>query len=108
MHSTPMAWRNPALATLRTQERQDLIQATLEALEKVRGSVLAKRVRKPEDIGVRVGRVVNRYKVAKHIELTIEQDRFEFRAGGQRGTIGRLGRPVRPAHRAPGEPDGRP
>lgn len=74
-----VACRNPALAKLRAQKRQDLIQATLEALEKVRASVTAKRLRSPEDIGVRVGRVVNRYKVAKHIELTIEQDRFEFR-----------------------------
>ena len=74
-----VACRNPALAKLRAQRRQELIQATIEALEKVRGSVMAKRLRKPEDIGVRVGRVVNRYKVAKHIELAIEQDRLEFR-----------------------------
>jgi transposase len=74
-----VACRNPALAKRRAQKRQDLLQATLEALEKVRSSVLAKRLRKPEEIGVRVGRVVNRYKVAKHIELTIEQERFEFR-----------------------------
>jgi hypothetical protein len=32
---------------------------------------------KPE-IGVRVGRVVNKYKVAKHFELTIEDGHFVF------------------------------
>ena len=74
-----VACRNPALAKLRAQKRQALIEATMEALEKVRTSVRAKRLRKPEDIGVRVGRVVNRYKMAKHIELTLLQDRFEFR-----------------------------
>jgi hypothetical protein len=32
-----------------------------------------------EKIGVRVGRVVNQYKVAKHFELDIHDDRFTFR-----------------------------
>ena len=74
-----VACRNPALAKLRGQKRQALLQATVAALDKVRASVIAKRLRKPEDIGVRVGRVVNQYKMAKHIELTIEDHRFEFR-----------------------------
>jgi hypothetical protein len=30
-------------------------------------------------IGVRVGRAVNKYKVAKHFELTIEDKRFDFK-----------------------------
>jgi len=42
----------------------------------VRASVLAKRLRKVEDIGVRVGKVVNKYKVAKHFDYTIEADCF--------------------------------
>jgi transposase len=74
-----VACRNPALAKLRAQKRKALLQATVEALEKVRASVTAKRLRSPDEIGVRVGRVVNQYKVAKHIELTIEEGRFEFR-----------------------------
>ena len=74
-----VACRNPALAKLRAQKRQALLQATVEALDKVRASVTAKRLRSPDDIGVRVGRVVNQYKMAKHIELTIGEDRFEFR-----------------------------
>ena len=74
-----VACRNPALAKLRGHKRQALLQATMQALDKVRASVIAKRLRKSEEIGVRVGRVVNQYKVAKHIELTIEDNRFEFR-----------------------------
>jgi hypothetical protein len=74
-----VACRNPALAQLRAHKRQALLQATVGELEKVRASVAAKRLRKGEDIGVRVGRVVNKYKVAKHFELTIEQNHFAFR-----------------------------
>ena len=32
-----------------------------------------------DKIGVRVGRVVNKYKVAKHFTLTIEADRLDYR-----------------------------
>jgi hypothetical protein len=74
-----VACRNPALAQLRAHKRQALLQATVGELEKVRASVAAKRLRKGEDIALRVGRVVNKYKVAKHFELTIEENRFEFR-----------------------------
>jgi Transposase DDE domain len=74
-----VACRNPALAQLRAHKRQALLQATVVELEKVRSSVAAKRLRKPEDIGVRVGRVLNKYKMAKHFELTIEAGRFAFR-----------------------------
>jgi transposase len=74
-----VACRNPALAQRRAHKRQALLQATGGELEKVRASVAAKRLRKGEDIGVRVGRVVNKYKVAKHFELSIEDNRFDFR-----------------------------
>ena len=73
-----VACRNRALAKLRSHKRRDLLQATVEELEKLRASVLAKRVRKVEDIGVRVGKVVNKYKVAKHFDYTIEADHFAF------------------------------
>jgi hypothetical protein len=74
-----VACRNPALAQLRAHKRQALLQATVVELEKVRVSVAAGRLRKAEEIGLRVGRVVNKYKVAKHFELTIEQNHFTFR-----------------------------
>jgi transposase len=79
-----VACRNPALAKLRSHKRRDLLQATVEELEKLRASVLAKRVRKVEDIGVRVGKVVNKYKVAKHFDYTIEADRFAFSINEER------------------------
>ena len=60
------------LAELRAHKRQALLQATVRELEKVRSMVARKRLRGADQIGVRVGRVVNKYKVAKHFELDIE------------------------------------
>jgi hypothetical protein len=74
-----IACRNPELAKRRAQKRQALLQATQQELEKVRASVAAGRLIGKAKIGVRVGRVVNKYKVAKHFELTIEDKRFDFK-----------------------------
>jgi hypothetical protein len=41
--------------------------------------VAAGRLSGKAKIGVRIGRVVNKYKVAKHFELTLEDRRFEFK-----------------------------
>ena len=73
-----IACRNPALAELRTYKREELLKATEKALETVRSSVQGGRLKGKDAIGVRVGRVVNKYKVAKHFELTIEDDRLTF------------------------------
>lgn len=73
-----IACRNPQLAQLRAHKRQQLLQATEKELQKVRSSVEGGRLAGKEKIGVRVGRVVNKYKVAKHFELTIEERRFDF------------------------------
>jgi hypothetical protein len=45
----------------------------------VRSSVAAGRLSGKAKIEVRIGRVVNKYKVAKHFELTVEDRRFEFK-----------------------------
>ena len=74
-----IACRNPELAKLRAHKRLALLEATQKELEKVRASVAAGRLNGKAKIGVRIGRVVNKYKVAKHFELTVEDRRFEFR-----------------------------
>ena len=74
-----IACRNAQLAQLRAHKRQALLQATAAELEKVRSMVARKRLRGADQIGVRVGRVVNKYKVAKHFELEIEDERCSFR-----------------------------
>jgi hypothetical protein len=60
-----IACRNPALATLRHHKRQSLLAATEQELEKVTGMVARGRLAGRDAIGVRVGKVVNKYKVAK-------------------------------------------
>jgi transposase len=74
-----IACRNPELAQRRAHKREALLQATQQELEKVRSSVASGRLSGKAKIGVRVGRVVNKYKVAKHFALTIEEKRFDFK-----------------------------
>ncbi len=73
-----VACRNPELAKRRAHTRTSLLEATGHELEKVRRMVGRGRLRGQDDIGVRVGKVVNKYTVAKHVRLTIEDTRFAF------------------------------
>jgi Transposase DDE domain len=73
-----IACRNPDLAKLRGHKRQSLLEATEKELEKVKAMVERRRLSGSDDIGVRVGKVVNKYKVAKHFALDIEEHRFAF------------------------------
>ena len=73
-----VACRNPELAQRRAHKRTSLLEATAQELEKVRRMVERGRLRGQDKIGVRVGKVVNKYKVAKHFQLSIEAARFDF------------------------------
>jgi len=73
-----VACRNPELAQRRAHKRTSLLEATAQELEKVRRMVERGRLRGQDHIGVRVGKVVNKYKVAKHFKLSIEDARFDF------------------------------
>jgi len=73
-----VACRNPELAKLRAHKRESLLAATEKNLERVVAMVEAGRLSGRDVIGVRVGRVVNQYKVAKHFELDIRHDAFSF------------------------------
>ena len=59
-------------------KRQSLLDATVGELDKVRGMVERGRLRGQDKIGVRVGKVLNKYKVGKHFELDIRDDAFDF------------------------------
>jgi len=73
--------RNPHVARERARKREALLAGTEQELAKVKASVDNPRGRLHRApagaIGERVGRVVNRFKVAKHFQLTIEDGRFE-------------------------------
>jgi len=66
-----IACRNPQLAKLRAHKRTELLQATEENLAKITARVEAGRLTGQDQIGVAVGRVINRYKMAKHFTLTL-------------------------------------
>jgi|SRR6266498_881580 len=73
-----VACRNPQLALLRTNKRQSLLQATSKELEKVRGMISRGKIKGKDAIGVRVGKVVDKYKMSKHLVLEIRDDGFDF------------------------------
>jgi transposase len=70
--------RNPELAKRRAAKRVSLLDATVAELQKVRRMVENGRLRGEGKIGVRVGRVVNKYKVAKHFTLDVGDKHFSF------------------------------
>ncbi|MGH3570161.1 MAG: IS1634 family transposase, partial [Pseudonocardia sp.] len=73
-----VACRNPALATERARKRTALLEATDAELAKVVAAVTAGRLRTAGPIGIRVGKIIGRYKMAKHYTLDIADDRFTF------------------------------
>jgi hypothetical protein len=75
-----VACRNPALAAERARKRQALLVATEADLGEVRSAVERERqpLRGQDNIALRVGRVINRHKMAKHFELAITDDSFGF------------------------------
>ncbi|MCZ7532702.1 MAG: transposase [Acidimicrobiia bacterium] len=73
-----IACRNPALATERARKRTDLLAATEADLDKIVAAVNAGRLKDPAKIGLRVGRVANRYKMAKHFTLNIKEGHFSY------------------------------
>jgi transposase len=70
--------RNPALAAERARTREELLAATEAALATVQARVAAGRLREAARIGVAVGRVIDRHKMAKHLALEIGDDRLTF------------------------------
>ncbi|HET9678199.1 MAG TPA: IS1634 family transposase [Solirubrobacterales bacterium] len=76
-----MVCRNPELARLRAKKREDLLKATERDLAPIREAV--RRARKPlrgkAAIALKVGAALNKHKMAKHFEMTIEDDCFDFR-----------------------------
>ena len=73
-----IACRNPELAKLRAAKRHDLIAATERELEKVAGMVAAGKLSGRDKIGLRVGKVIGKYKMAKHFDLDIQDAAFSF------------------------------
>ena len=73
-----VACRNPELAKLRAHKREALLTATENNLAKINDRVSAGKLTGQDKIGVRVGQVINQYKVAKHFDLVIGEKSFTY------------------------------
>ena len=69
-----VACRNPVLAEERARKREDLLQATEKLLAPLAARAAAGRLRGAARIGVEAGKVINKYKTAKHFDLAITDD----------------------------------
>jgi transposase len=72
--------RNPALATERARKRQALLSATEQELEKIAAATSRdnRPLRGRDKIALRVGKVINRYNMAKHFVTEIDDHAFRF------------------------------
>jgi hypothetical protein len=70
--------RNPLLGAERARKRAELLAATQAELDKVAASVQAGKLHGAAAIGVKVGRVLGRFKMAKHVTLDIADARFVY------------------------------
>ena len=75
-----IACYNSTLAQRRRQQREELLQATEQELDKIIAAVLreSRPLRGANNIGVRVGKVINRFKVAKHFHTEITDTNFSY------------------------------
>ena len=79
-----VACRNPSLAKLRTEKRKELLAATMVELDRVKAMVMSGKLEGRDKIGVRVGRVIGKYKVGKHFDLDIKDGAFSFSVNAER------------------------
>jgi transposase len=72
--------RNPALAEQRTRKRQDLLAATEKQLAPIAAATTRARrpLRGQDKIALKVGKVINHYKMAKHFHTEITDEAFTF------------------------------
>ena len=70
--------KNPALAQDRARKREELLAATERELDKVVEAGRAGRLKSKDETGLRVGKLLGRYKVGKHFKLTITDSGFSY------------------------------
>ena len=77
---------NSLLAKDRRRTREELLQATEQALQKISAEV-KRRTKTPlsaDEIGIKAGKVLNRYKMGKHFILEISDNNFSFRRNAEK------------------------
>jgi len=73
-----VACRNPVLGRKRAHKRESMLASTVKELEKVRRMAGKGKLKTAAAIGVRVGKVIYKYKMAKHFVPHIDEGRFDF------------------------------
>jgi hypothetical protein len=69
-----IACRNPALAGERARKREALLAATEKLLAPIAARAAAGRLAGAAEIGKKAGEILNKYKMAKHFDVTITDD----------------------------------
>jgi transposase len=71
---------NPLLAEERSRKRPALLAATEQQLEKIVAATQRPRrpLRGKQNIALRVGKILNRYKMGKHFQWRIEENSFHY------------------------------
>jgi transposase len=70
--------KNPALAQDRARKREELLLATERELDKVVEAGKAGRLKSKDGTGLRVGKIVGRFKVGKHFKFDITDTSFGY------------------------------
>lgn len=72
--------RNPLLAQERARKRTELLAATERELDKIVQATLRtqRALQGADQIGLRVGKVLGRFKMAKHFTIEIGEERFAY------------------------------
>src|SRR6202142_2649516 len=75
-----IACYNPLLAEERARKRPELLAATEKELDKIAAAARRPKraLRGKHQIGLRVGKILNRYKMGKHFQIHIEEDSFSY------------------------------
>ncbi|HEX7427189.1 MAG TPA: IS1634 family transposase [Mycobacterium sp.] len=71
--------RNPVLADERGRKREALLVATEQNLDKIVAAVTAGRLHGADQIGVKLGKIINKHKVGKHFITTVTDGTFSYR-----------------------------
>lgn len=75
-----IACRNSSLAAQRYHKRVELLQATEAELDKIVAATTRDKnpLQGKDAIGIRVGKVINRFKMAKHFQMEITDNSFNY------------------------------
>ena len=78
--------RNPFLREERARKREELLKATEKKLDEIVAATrrLKNKFKGKDKIALRVGKLINKYKVAKHFNLEITEESFSYTRNAQK------------------------